>query len=160
MLAVLLSFTQFATGQVIKQFSQRTSSYSPERKIYSIKGDFTMIGNTNLQLASGIDPNEPNSNNQMVYVDVDGDPTTLNSSSANLTLSTENGAIPECSNIIYAGLYWTGRADDGTSPNTFTVTKTVPGNVPQLQILVDSRAEYVFSDREQEVGQSQHMLIG
>jgi hypothetical protein len=41
-----------------------------------------------------------------------------------LTFSSENGAIPSCSNIIYAGLYWTGRASK-TSPsnNTFTVTK-------------------------------------
>ena len=88
-----------------------------------------MIGNANLQLSPTIiDKNNPNSNNPMVYVDVDGNPDTWNSSSANLTFSGENGALPDCSNIIYAGLYWTGRAHDGTSPNTFTVTQTISGN--------------------------------
>ena len=37
-------------AQVIKPFKERTSSYSPARTIYKIKGDFTMIGNSNLTL--------------------------------------------------------------------------------------------------------------
>lgn len=81
-----------------------------------------MIGNTNLTLESygnGIN----NSNNVMEFVDVDSDPSTLNSSSATLQFSTENGAIPECSNILFAGLYWTGRAHDGSnSPDVFTIS--------------------------------------
>ena len=89
-----------------------------------------MIGNTNLTLVDYGD-DTPNSNNEMKYVDIDNDVNTFNSSSANISFSTENGANPSCSNIIYAGLYWTGRAHDGTSPNTFSVTKTVPGTVPQ-----------------------------
>ena len=41
-----------------------------------------------------------------------------------MALSTENGAIPSCSRIVYAGLYWTGRAsDNNTSNTTFSVTK-------------------------------------
>src|SRR5690606_36226546 len=70
--------------------------------------------------------------NDMEYVDVDNDPNTLNSSSAFLNFSDENGADPDCSNIIYAGLYWTGRTgrDNQTDVNTFEVTKMVPtGNV-------------------------------
>ncbi len=86
-----------------------------------------MIGNTNLTLVNYGDE-IPNSNNDMKYVDVDGDASTWNSSSSNLSLSTENGAIPSCSNIIYAGLYWTGRASNGaSSPNVFTVTRNVNG---------------------------------
>ena len=119
---ILGGFSTVSSGQIIKPFTQRTSSYSPSKKIYNIKGDYTMIGNTNLTLNNYGD-NTNNSNNTMVYVDIDGDASTLNSSSANLAFSTENGAIPSCSNIIYAGLYWTGRAHDGTSANTFTVTK-------------------------------------
>ena len=131
--AALLVFGHSASAQVIKTFTQRTSSYTPEKKIYNIKGDFTMIGNTNLKLGPGIDLGENNSN-QMVYVDVDSDPNTWNSSSANLTFSNENGAVPSCSNIIYAGLYWTGRAHDGSSPNIFTVSKdiSVPQTVNQI----------------------------
>ncbi|GAB1454297.1 hypothetical protein MASR2M47_43530 [Draconibacterium sp.] len=79
------------------------------------------MGNTNLTLQTYSD-DEPNSNNNMVYVDVDGDANTKNSSSATLQFSTENGAVPACSNIIYAGLYWTGRAHDGgESPLIFNV---------------------------------------
>ncbi len=79
-----------------------------------------MIGNTNLTLRNYSDNGSNNAN--MDYVDVDGDPNTLNSSSATLTFSTEGGvADPNCSNIIYAGLYWTGRAHNGTSPNAFTI---------------------------------------
>lgn len=74
-----------------------------------------MIGNTNLTLQNYSD-NENNNNNFMKFVDVDGDPNTFNSSSATLQLSTENNANPSCSNIIYAGLYWTGKSKN---ENTF-----------------------------------------
>src|SRR5690606_15056374 len=73
-----------------------------------------------------------------IYSDVDSDSNTWNSSTAELKLSLENGADPTCSNIIYAGLYWTGRAhNDGNSPMTFDVTKDVPQtiNVNEFQNL-------------------------
>ena len=124
-LFVVIAFlcTTFSVvGQVIVPFTQRTSPLAGEKKIYSIKGDFAMVGNTNLSLQNY--SSTGNNSENMVYVDIDGDPNTLNSSSATLAFSTENDAIPECSNIVFAGLYWTGRAHDGsTSPNTFTVTK-------------------------------------
>jgi len=114
-------------SQVRVPFNQRTSQYSPTKKIYNIQGDFTMIGNTNLTLVNYGD-NTNNSNNDMQYVDVDSDPNTLNSSSATLNFSAENGAIPNCSKIIYAGLYWSARATNGSSsPDTFSVTKNFPG---------------------------------
>lgn len=121
-IVAILSFfaAENTTAQVIKQFSQRTAAVSPSRKIYNIKGDFTMIGNTNLTLANYGD--NIGNNNSMVYVDVDADASTWNSSSANLNFSTENGAIPGCSNILFAGLYWSGRAGANAS---FTANKTV-----------------------------------
>jgi len=86
-----------------------------------------MIGNTNLTL-DDYDDEYNNSNRDMVYVDVDDDPNTLNSSSATLEFPQENPDVNHnCTNIIYAGLYWMGRAHNATSPNTFTVTKEVPG---------------------------------
>ncbi|RZJ33518.1 MAG: hypothetical protein EOO51_13610, partial [Flavobacterium sp.] len=122
-LVALLLVGDFVEAQVRVPFTQRTSQYTPLRKIYNIRGDFAMFGNTSMTLQNYGDETA-NSNNQMIYVDVDNDPNTLNSSSATLQLSTENGAIPTCSHIIYAGLYWTGRSSDAsTSPNTFTVTK-------------------------------------
>ncbi|WP_203258395.1 beta strand repeat-containing protein, partial [Hyunsoonleella ulvae] len=119
---LLLSFCSIY-AQVRVPFTPRTSSATPTQTSYTVKGDFSMIGNTNLTLA--VYGDGTGNNNDMQYVDVDSDPTTMNSSSATLTFSTENGAIPECSNIVYAGLYWSGRAfgDGETDSQTFTVTK-------------------------------------
>ena len=118
-------------GQVRVPFAPRTSAYTPSKTTYNIKGDFTMIGNTNLTLQDYAD-DENNSNNVSKYVDIDSDANTFNSSSAQLTFSTENGATPECSNIIYAGLYWTGRAGDDM---TFDVTKEVAtGNSTEEEV--------------------------
>ncbi len=129
-------FLPFINSQVIVPFTQRSSVNTPNKYIYNVRGDFTLIGNTNLTLANYGD-NTGNHNN-MIYVDVDADPNTLNSSSATLQFSTENGAIPECSNIIFAGLYWTGRAHDGgTSPMEFNVTKnSVTVNFNKRQVLL------------------------
>ncbi|RAR51168.1 hypothetical protein B0I10_101344, partial [Flavobacterium lacus] len=128
LLTVLLGNLFSVQAQVRVPFTQRTSVYSPTKTIYNVKGDFTMIGNTNLTLVNYGD--ETSNNNNMRYVDIDNDTNTWNSSSANLVLSTENGANPACSNIVYAGLYWTGRASDAsTSPNIFTVERQVPGGI-------------------------------
>jgi hypothetical protein len=117
-LAGIMLFAFQARSQVRVPFEQRESAFYPGQKSYTLKGDFVMIGNTNLTLES-YDENANNSGN-MVYVDVDGNPDTWNSSSATLGLPMENDAIPACSQIVFAGLYWTGRAHDGESPNIFT----------------------------------------
>lgn len=131
LILVFLGFiSTSATAQICVPFTQRTSQYTPTKTLYNLRGDFTMVGNTNLTLLNYGDFTQ-NGNNMMVYTDVDspeltgldGLPT-FNSSSAMLNFSTENDAVPECSNIVYAGLYWTGRAKNiGPSPNTFPVTK-------------------------------------
>ncbi|MFI0491060.1 LamG-like jellyroll fold domain-containing protein, partial [Flavobacterium sp.] len=101
-------------------FLQRTSTATPTQKIYNVKGDFTLIGNTNLTL-NNYSTSTDNEGNSMRYVDIDGDPTTLNSSMATLELSNsgENSANQSCSNILFAGLYWTGKSDDANE--TFSV---------------------------------------
>lgn len=130
-LALLLTSVP-AGAQVVKAFSQRTVGNNvPGNGIYRIKGDFTMIGNTNLTLRNY--SNSGTNDNEMVYVDVDGDATTLNSSSANLNFSTENGANPACSKVLFAGLYWAGRARTGNT--TFSVTKgSVTKNYNKTQV--------------------------
>jgi gliding motility-associated-like protein len=121
LLLILSGFSNTADAQVRKAFTQRTSQYTPNKKIYNLKGDFTMLGNTCLT-TQNYSPTTNNNGQFMTYVDTDGDSNTFNSSSSTLVLSTENGAIPACSNIVYAGLYWTGKS----SPNaTFNVTKGV-----------------------------------
>lgn len=104
-------------------FLQRTAAATPAQTVYNVKGDFTMLGNTNLTLvnyATGTN----NEGNAMKYVDIDGDATTMNSSMATLELSNsgENGASPNCSTVLFAGLYWTGKSDDA---NTVTGSKPV-----------------------------------
>ena len=125
---LLISAIYTSYGQVRVPFAPRTSDFSPTKTNYTLKGDFTMIGNTNLKLAGVTYPSNDSNDNDMEYVDIDGDINTWNSSSANLTFSNENGANQECSNIIYAGLYWTGRAfgDGETDSETFQVSKQVP----------------------------------
>ncbi len=107
-------------AQVRVPFAPRVSPIHPypNQEVYHIRGDFTIIGNKNL---THDDPTSDNNGGEMIYMDVDADPTTINSSSATLQFSNENNAIPECSNIVYAGLYWTGRSHDAISPNTFQV---------------------------------------
>jgi hypothetical protein len=104
-------------------FSQRTSSATPAKTVYNVKGDFTLLGNTNLSLANYATGTD-NENNAMKYVDIDGDANTWNSSMATLELSNsgENSASQNCSTVIFAGLYWTGKSDDA---DTFTASKQV-----------------------------------
>ncbi|MFD2823429.1 hypothetical protein ACFS5M_07085, partial [Lacinutrix iliipiscaria] len=98
-------------------YSQVTFT-SRGQAVYSIKGDFTLIGNTNLTLQD-YSASENNSDEVMIFVDEDDNisPThpassgTSNSSSATLVFSEENNAVQACSNVLFAGLYWTGRTD-------------------------------------------------
>ncbi|WP_338730771.1 T9SS type B sorting domain-containing protein [Mangrovimonas cancribranchiae] len=77
-----------------------------------LKGDIVLIGNNIL----GPDNNAFNSNNvynhnvDMQYIDIDSDPSTFSSSSADLEIPN-----PNCYQIIYAGLYW-GAVTDGNEP--------------------------------------------
>lgn len=100
----------FAQFQNVKPFTQRVGTPAPPDGIFRIKGDYTLIGNTNLTVEPYGD-NTENGFNQMVYVDVDENSQTLNSSSSTLQFSQENGADPNCSEILYAGLYWSGRSN-------------------------------------------------
>ena len=61
---------------------------------------------------SGVD----NNNLNMVYVDVDSDPTTFDSSSAQLNL-------PQGATVLFAGLYWGGDLDT-SSPNELKNART------------------------------------
>tara|TARA_R110000868_G_scaffold101706_2_gene280025 strand:- start:45203 stop:48160 length:2958 start_codon:yes stop_codon:yes gene_type:complete len=104
---LFFSLNESSFSQVSVDFRHRTSLESPLRSIYSINGDFSMIGNTNLTLQNYGD-NLMN-DGMMVFVDVDSDPSTFNSSSAFLEFSKENGANSSCTKVLFAGLYWSGR---------------------------------------------------
>jgi uncharacterized repeat protein (TIGR01451 family) len=124
LLLLTVSFEMDAQTQTSPQvdFLQRTSSATPSQTIYNVKGDFTMLGNTNLTLVN-YNNTTNNESNSMKYVDIDGDSNTLNSSMATLELSNsgENGSNQNCSTVIFAGLYWTGKSND--TSESFSVTK-------------------------------------
>jgi gliding motility-associated-like protein len=58
--------------------------------------------------------------NMMVYVNVDQGSDSFNSSSATLLFSNENNADHNCTQVLFAGLYWSGRGPENT---VFTVSK-------------------------------------
>lgn len=115
---LLISFHQFSVfAQVRVPFTERSSQSNPARKTFNVKGDFALIGNTNLSLANYGD--DLMNDNLLLYVDVDSDPNTINSSSATLAFQKENGADPSCTNVLFAGLYWSGR---GPTVDVFQVS--------------------------------------
>ncbi|MCQ2262752.1 MAG: hypothetical protein MJZ70_00545, partial [Bacteroidales bacterium] len=114
LMLMALFFPSVLPAQVAVPFTQRTSQYSPDQAVYHLQGDFTMIGNTNM-----VDPNGGNTNdvNAMRWNNIDAaNGAVTNSTSAELKFSTERGANPECTRVVYAGLYWVGRHDTRNDP--------------------------------------------
>ena len=113
-LIILLALIQINSklyAQTLRAFTQRTSEKAPgdfqNKKIYRLKGDFTMIGNANAFAFPYIDGG--NNGFDMKFYKILNDPADIiNSSSADLGLP--NGVGITCTNIIYAGLYWCGIA--------------------------------------------------
>ena len=101
-----LGFHLTVIGQTEINFTPRTSVYSPTKKTYNIKGDFTIIGNTNIVHENS---GGSSSKRKVIAVDLDDDDETQNSSSATLVFQEENNAIHDCSDVVFAGLYWSGR---------------------------------------------------
>ena len=96
----------------------------------SLRGDFELIGNNSVS-----DARNPNTSYnvhngaqwgyfQMAYIDVDGDPSTFQSSAATLEIQSPNQA---CLRVKWAGLYWGGYylEDQGRDQNK--VKFKVPG---------------------------------
>lgn len=79
----------------------------------------------------------------MIYVDIDDDPNTFNSSSATLEFSTENSADAACTNILFAGLYWSGRSlpEQSFELEKDGITKTF--NKQEVKIKGPGQSEYL-----------------
>ena len=79
-----------------------------------LKGDIQLIGNNILGPDNNAfnDGSIYNHNVDMVYIDIDSDPSTFSSSSADLTIPN-----PGCYRIIHAGLYWSA-VTEGAEPFT------------------------------------------
>src|SRR5690606_13935404 len=132
LLLTVLSGTLSAQVDNRIPFKHRVGQPAPESNLFHIRGDFTIIGNTNLTLLYYNDTSV-NSHAEIVYVDVDQDDLTFNSSSATLQFSRENDANPACSEILYAGLYWSGRTALGQGMS-FELTKgTIKGEPEKIE---------------------------
>ena len=162
---ILFLFSTSVSAQIRKDFKQRTSQYSPSTKLYYLKGNYSMIGNTNLTLRN-YSPTGGN-NGDMIYVDEDNVSRTVNSSSAVLTFSMDYDADPECSEVVYAGLYWSGRAHNyANGPDTWIVGGTSNNilnnnNADCYRLTIDNRGTnnnnnttYTFAPRQGYSGES------
>jgi len=94
LLIALLFIPLFTKAQTTTPFVQRYEKQG-------INGDLIILSNTNLGKFKDQPYNGPDVNNQsdMVFIDIDNDASTFNSSSANFTTDA-------CNKIVYAGLYW------------------------------------------------------
>ena len=93
-------------------FAQNLVPFNP-RYDQAIKGDILLIGNSNvgLHISNPYDGNSTNDQvNAAVYVDIDGDTSTFNSSSADLDVPND----VNCYKIVYAGLYWSAVVNGAT----------------------------------------------
>ncbi|MEM7093500.1 MAG: hypothetical protein AAF567_10900 [Actinomycetota bacterium] len=119
------------------------------------RGDIDFVGNTLLtcpSAAGGCTAAQTTGNNaannqfSMVYVDQDGDGSTFNSSSSTLTL-------PAGANVLFAGLYWGARSNNGARNQALFQT---PGGTYQTvtaaELDTDGGANYqAFYDATAEV---------
>ncbi|MBR9855219.1 MAG: DUF11 domain-containing protein, partial [Algicola sp.] len=136
----LLLFAYTGFSQVKNNFDVRYEN--------RLKGDLTFIANNIVNRDSGSrDPEDPynvtgssssyNDNLNMQYIDIDGDPSTFSSSSATL-------AVPDsdCSQVRYAGLYWSAVYRDSNRSSAFDQIKfRVPGSA-----YVDITADEILFD--------------
>ncbi|MFL0354710.1 T9SS type B sorting domain-containing protein [Xanthomarina sp. GH4-25] len=97
----------------MQTFAQNFVPFTP-RFNSDLKGDIRLIGNNILGPSNSPfnDNSVYNHNVDMQYIDIDGDGSTFNSSSADLEIPN-----PGCYKIVHAGLYW-GAVTNGNDPIT------------------------------------------
>ncbi|GGD28032.1 T9SS type B sorting domain-containing protein [Hyunsoonleella pacifica] len=114
----------------IQCFAQNVVPFLP-RYDEAIKGDMLLIGNSNVGLHITNPYNGNNTNDRIdaaVYVDIDSDPTTFNSSTADLDVPSDTN----CYQIVYAGLYWSAVVN-GAEPIS-DIKFRVPGSTAYQDI--------------------------
>ncbi|MGH9281311.1 MAG: Ig-like domain-containing protein, partial [Acidimicrobiales bacterium] len=137
-MAVLLAgvmLAPVAEATVARSFGVRFST--------NTTGDIVLRGNAvttcpvahpscaDAQSGIGDDAELINNNYEMVYVDVDSDASTFNSSAASLSL-------PGGSRVLFAGLYWAGDTSKGTGGKAGS-----PGNRKFVRVLTPLASGYV-----------------
>lgn len=107
------------------------------RKLYNIKGNMKMIGNSVMLGPNGalgsnngscVATNKNNSDVNMVFADMDNDGTTVNSTSAHIALPNNVRA----NDIQFVGLYWQGRF----------IRQNIPASAEQVQLKLPNESSY------------------
>lgn len=108
---IILILTALFIG--VQSYAQNFVPFTP-RFDQDLKGDIVLIGNNILGPDNGPYNNNGtyNHNVDMQYIDIDGDPATFSSSSADLVIPN-----PNCYEIRHASLYW-GAVTEGSQPFT------------------------------------------
>ena len=117
--------------------AQTTVPFEKRYESTGINGELTMIGNNILSESSNTPYNGTTQNNflNMVFVDIDGNPNTFSSSSANFTTNS-------CNRVVYAGLYW-GATSTPTTPAPDQIKFKIPGS-PYQDITADVTLDMIY----------------
>ena len=159
--AILLFIGLNTFGQVHVPFESRPSENS-----IKVKGNYTFLSNSILNRYdrdnnANVAYNGEENNNDLHrdYIDVDADESTFSSSAAELSL-------PDCSQIVYAGLYWAGNYDGEVSNNS--MIPGIPRNdntrnpVNAIKLKVPGASAYVdvIADNNPDAeGEEDHIII-
>ncbi|TGD58628.1 T9SS type B sorting domain-containing protein [Flavobacterium humi] len=137
----------------IISYSQNLKPFTP-RYDQDVRGDMLLIGNNILNRdTNNSDPEDSyngggyNSDFSMEYIDIDSDPSTFSSSSANLVSPRPGG--DNCYKIVYAGLYWGAILQSGSRTDINKVKFKLPtGNYIDItgQIVYDADTTPIGSD--------------
>jgi hypothetical protein len=154
-LCLVLMFGTFANAQVLDAFTPRFNE--------NVNGDVTIIANNMLSRTATFNYNGSNGNhdyNDNVYVDIDGDPTTFNSSSANFS-NPEPQLV--CLGIKKALLYWAAadkepsqNGDNQPSWNYNDVKLMLPGQTSYTTITAD---ETIYRGRDFHVSNDPYICV-
>ena len=117
--------------------AQTTTPFVKRYEKQGINGDLTLIGNSIVGESSDTPYNGDTQNNyiDMVFIDIDNDASTFNSSSANFTTDV-------CNKIVYAGLYW-GAVSAPSNPAPNEVKFKIPGGTYQ-DLTADVQLETIY----------------
>ncbi len=130
-LFLLLFMSSFAS------WAQTTVPFQKRYETAGINGDLTIIGNSIVGESVDTPYNGDTQNNfiDMVFIDIDNDPSTFSSSSA--TFNTSN-----CNRVVYAGLYWGAIATPAT-PLPEQIKFKIPGGSYQ-DLTADTAIDRIY----------------
>jgi len=118
-------------------FAQTTTPFAKRYETTGINGDLTIIGNSIVGDSPDTPYNGTTQNNyiDMVFVDIDNNANTFNSSSANFTTNA-------CNRVVYAGLYW-GAVSAPTNLEPEKVKFKIPGS-GYRNITADTTIDWIY----------------